>query len=154
MMSLLSSGSPTELELVHESLREQLSSQGDSARMVIGSTAMQMRGQSFAPDDEDLYEGFAFVQYVCAAAGIPVAAPEDLTGRMMEKIEDPQLLVRGDIVSLKLERAEGVYTLLAIASDDGSVIYATPSNPWVLESDVGELGAQEIYRCSVETTEE
>ena len=148
MMSLLSSGSPTELELVHESLREQLSSQGDSARMVIGSTAMQMRGQSFAPDDEDLYEGFAFVQYVCLAAGIPVVTPEDLIAQINVPVLHPSEPQNGDILSVQREDGS---VLLAIATGAGGAVYAKQDGGYVLETDLRSLAAGEVQRWNMQS---
>ena len=138
------------LENAREDLSDRISELKDAAD-VIGSMALRVRGRSFDISDGEEQEGFSFVQYVCVAAGIPVIAPEDLTARITETVEDPQTLIAGDVVMLKLERADGAHELLAIASGDGRVVYATSGDPWVLESDLSMMNAAEIRRWSMET---
>ena len=148
MMSLLTAGSPVHLDAMRQTLREQVRNQGDSARAVLGSTAMRLRGQSFEPDDEDLYDGFAFVQYVCVTAGIPVAAPEDLIEQIITPvthIDEPQ---NGDILSI--QRADGT-VLLAIATGAGGAVYATQDGGYVLETDLRSLAAGEVYRWNMQS---
>lgn len=147
MVSLLTNGSPAALDSVRDSFREQLRNQSESARTLIGSAAMRLRGQSFEPDDEDLYDGFAFVQYVCTSAGIPVVAPEDvleLAADAVESYEEPQL---GDI--LVIQRADG--QLLAIATGTGSAVYATQDSGYVLETDLRSLAAGEVQRWNMQS---
>lgn len=148
LMALLSAGNVVDLDLAQETLREQMLNQGDSARAVIGSTALRLRGQSFEPDDEDMYDGFAFVQYVCISAGIPVVAPEDLIGLIatpVERYDEPQT---GDILSI--QRADGS-VLLAIATGASGAVYATQDGGYVLETDLRSLAAGEVYRWNVQS---
>ena len=148
LMTLLSVGSPVDLDLARETLREQMSNQGDSARAVIGSTAMRLRGQSFEPDDEDLYEGFAFVQYVCVSAGIPVVSPEDLISMITVPVERYDETQIGDILSIR--RADGS-VLLAIATGESSAVYATQDGGYVLETDLRSLASGEVYRWNMQS---
>lgn len=148
MTALLSVGSPMEMDYVRETLREQVRSQGDSARAVIGSTAMRLRGQSFEPDDEDLYDGFAFVQYVCVVSGVPVVAPEDLIDMIAEPVESFDEAQTGDILSI--QRADGT-SLLAIATGAGGAVYATQDGGYVLETDLRSLAAGEVYRWNMQS---
>jgi len=148
MLARLKNGSVQDLDQMRDALREQVANQGDSARAVIGSTALRLRGQSFEPDDEDLYVGFAFVQYVCVAAGIPVTAPEDLIELIsipVQSYDEPQ---SGDILSIQC--ADGT-VLLAIATGTGSAVYATQDGGYVLETDLRTLAAGEVYRWNMQS---
>lgn len=147
MMSLLTMGSPLALDDVRESFSLQVRGQTGSAGAIIGSAALRLRGQSFEPDDEDLYDGFAFVQYVCVSAGIPIVTPEDvleLATDPVESFDEPQA---GDILSIR--NADGAI-LLAIAAGNGSAVYATQDAGYVLETDLRSLAAGEVYRWNIQ----
>lgn len=150
MMGWLRSGEAANLEKVREQFREQVRSQNDSARTVIGSVAQRLRGQSFAPDDEDMYAGFAFVQYVCVSAGIPVVAPEDLMEMVTDPVESYSEPEAGDILAISSD--EGT-VLLAISAGNGSVIYATQEGGYVLESDLRSMADGQIYRWNMKAVE-
>jgi hypothetical protein len=151
LLAMLFSGGVEALDNVRESLREQLYMQGDSARTVIGNVAMRLRGQSFEPDDEDLYEGFAFVQYVCVLAGIPVVYPEDLMELAAEQVSDYSVLQAGDV--LAVHSADG-RILLAVSAGNGSAIYATQDSGYVLETDLRSLVNGELRRWNMSASAE
>lgn len=145
----LSGGSAVALDSVRESLLEQVRGQDETARAVVSNVASGMRGHSFEADDEDLFEGFAFVQYVCVAAGIPVVAPEDIMELINEKVEDESALHAGDIIVLRIDAPEGRRTRLAVSTGGGRAVYATPDSGWVLESPISNLSGSELYRWAL-----
>lgn len=151
MMGWLGSGEAAKLENVREKFREQVRSQNDSARTVIGTVAQRMRGQSFEPDDEDLYAGFAFVQYVCVTAGIPVVSPEEVLEQVSNPVDGYSEPEVGDI--LAIYNSDGS-VLLAISAGSGSAIYATQQSGYVLESDLRSLADGQIYRWNMRAVEE
>ncbi len=147
---LLDCGEGVNLETVRESFRSQVQNQGDSARTVIGSVAQRLRGQSFEPDDEDLYGGFAFVQYVCLSAGIPLVTPEELLALTQEPVQnysDPQA---GDI--LAIYRTDGS-VMFAVSSGNGSAVYATQDVGYVLESDLRNLSGSQVFRWNMQVAQ-
>lgn len=146
----LNSGEAADLDSVRDAFHEQVRSQNESARTVIGSVAQRLRGQSFESDDEDLYAGFAFVQYVCVAAGIPVVTPEDVMERVTEPVNSYSEPEAGDV--LAIHNPDGS-TLLAISAGNGSAIYATGQSDYVLESDLRTLAKGEIYRWNMKAVE-
>lgn len=146
----LNSGEAADLDSVRDAFLEQVRGQNDSARTVIGSVAQRMRGQSFEPDDEDLYAGFAFVQYVCVAAGIPVVAPEDVMERMTEPVNSYSEPETGDVLAIR--NADGS-VLMAISAGNGSAIYATGQSGYVLESDLRTLASGEVYLWNMKAVE-
>ena len=151
LMALLSYGSAVSMDLERENFNAQLLAQGDSARAIVGSAAARLRGQSFEPDDEDLYEGFAFVQYVCVAAGVPVVSPEvvlEMADDPVESFDEPEA---GDI--LVIYREDGS-VFMAISTGNGSAVYATQDEGYVLETDLRSLAAGGIDRWSMRTVEE
>lgn len=151
IMGWLNSGEAANLDSVREKFREQVRNQNDSARTVIGSVAQRLRGQSFEPDDEDLYAGFAFVQYVCVSAGIPVVAPEDVLELVVDPVESYSEPEAGDI--LAIHSSDGS-VLLAISAGGGSAIYATQQSGYVLETDLRSLADGQIYRWNMKAVEE
>lgn len=150
MMGWLNSGEAANLEGVRETFREQVRNQNARARAVIGSVAQRLRGQSFEPDDEDLYGGFAFVQYVCVAAGIPVVEPEEILALVSDPVESYSEPEAGDI--LAIYGADGS-VLLAISAGNGSAIYATQQSGYVLETDLRSLAGGQIYRWNMKAVE-
>jgi len=150
MMGWLNSGEAANLAKVRERFLEQVRSQNDSARTVIGSVAQRLRGQSFAPDDEDLYAGFAFVQYVCVSAGIPVVAPEDVLELVSDPVDSYSEPEAGDILAIYSDDGSA---LLAISAGNGSAIYATQQSGYVLETDLRSLADGQIYRWNMKAVE-
>lgn len=151
MLGWLDSGEAANLATVRENFREQVTVQSDSARTVIGSVAQRLRGQPFEPDDEDLYAGFAFVQYVCVTAGIPVVDPEEVIELAMDPVRNYSEPEAGDI--LAIYDAEGS-VLLAISAGGGSAIYATQQSGYVLETDLRSMDDGEIFRWNMKAVAE
>lgn len=149
-VALLESGNAVPLSDVREQFVLQTQGQDDAARTVIGSVAARNRGQSFEGDDEDLYEGFAFVQYVCVAAGIPVVTPEDIIDRINEPVEDASILQSGDLLLFRLEAGQ---IRLAISTGEERVVYATPETGRVLEYYLRDLQYEALYRWNSEADE-
>ena len=148
LLARLESGSAAALtEEMHEQLRLQMDGAGEEERTAIAATALQLRGRSFEADDEDLYRGFAFVQYVCLAANVPVTEPEELLKRIADPVERYDEPEAGDI--LMFVGSDSV--LLAVSSGNGSAVYATAQSGYVLESDLRSLNTGELYRWSMET---
>ena len=105
---------------------------------------------SFESGYEDLYEGFAFVQYVCVYAGIPVVWPEDVLVMIQEPVEDAAQLQPGDLIALYYNEGEEQQMLMAIASGDSRVVYATQDGAYVLESALSDMKYDALYRWSSE----
>lgn len=137
------------LDAMRETFRAQVQAQDDTARAVVGSVALNARGRAFKADDEDLYEGFAFVQYVCVSAGIPVVVADDIVGLIDEKVEDLSAPQPGDILAIQKEGEGGTHLMLAVAAGDGRAIYATPASGWVLESYLRDMEGTAIYRWNM-----
>ena len=151
MIGLLNAGSPMELDWVRETFLEKVRGQNDSAKTLIGSAAQRLRGQSFEPDDEDLYEGFAFVQYVCVLAGIPVVTPEDVLEMATEPVTDYSATEAGDILVF---RDEEEHVLMAICAGNGNAVYATQDGGYVLETNLRSMNAGELYRWNMKAVVE
>lgn len=142
----LNAGDAVPLEGAREAFSAQVLGQDGTAQPVLSGIALNARGQSFAADDEDLYRGFAFVQYACVAAGIPISSPEEVVALADAPVGDPSALRPGDVIVL---RADDGRVTMAISSGSGRAVYATQESGWVLESDLSALGAGELYRWDV-----
>ena len=147
---LLASGTAVGLDGVREDFRSQVRAQEATVRAVIGSLAMQERGRSFEADDEDLFEGFAFVQYVCVSAGIPLVSPDDVTELITERVEDFDAPVAGDILAFRMDDVEGMHMMLAVSTGDGRAVYATQDSNYVLEGYLSGMYGGELYRWNME----
>ena len=149
-LALLDSGTAIPLDAVRERFLEQTRVLDDAARTVLGSVAERCCGHSFEGDDEDLYEGFAFVQYVCVSAGIPVVAPSDLTDRISLPVEDPNDLKPGELLLFRM--ADGKQ-LMAVSTGEGRAVYATPESGRVLEYYLRSMDYESVCRWSAEAGE-
>lgn len=147
---LLWSDSAVTLEQVRDDFRSKISIQNETARDAIGNFALRSRGTSFESDVEDLYEGFAFVQYVCVAAGIPVVSPEDLIEIVNIPVESVNDLKGGELLLFQLENYEGGRMRFAISTGGNSMVYATHNSGWVLESSLESLDLADVYCWNME----
>jgi len=136
------------LESARQSFLDQVLLMDSNARDVIGSVAMRSRGIAFEAGYEDLYEGFSFVQYVCVYAGVPVVWPEDLLYRITEQVTEPAALRPGEIIAMYFDEEDGRRMLMAIASGEGRAIYAGHDSAYVLESQLSQMGYDELCRWS------
>ena len=146
-LALFNSGTAVPLDDVRDRFLDQVRAQDASARTVLGSVAERSCGHSFEGDDEDLYEGFAFVQYVCVSAGVPVVAPSDLIDRITVQVEDPGDPQFGELLIFQLI---GGKQLMAVSTGAGRVVCATPESGRVLEYYLRDMDYEALYRWNLE----
>lgn len=112
----------------------------------ISDIANRMLGASFEELDADLYPGFAFVQYVCVAAGVPVTGPEALIHLTDQKVEAGENLPEGNIVVFQSATGDSVSIMLTISGGGDKIIYATAAGGWVVLSHMDQMAGSNIYR--------
>ena len=151
-------GSDTLIELLSETARgiddprvqeryAQLMTDRDASLQTrIGQIALSKVGTPFDQPEDDLYPGFAWVQYVCVAAGLPVTAPEALIRLAEDPITDASEVESGDILAFQTTRLDSVTMLLTIGAGEGRILYATPAVGWVVMSYVDQIESERVYR--------
>lgn len=112
----------------------------------ISDIANRMLGASFEEMDDDLYPGFAFVQYVCVAAGVPVTGPEALIHLTDQKVEMGEDLPDGNIVAFQSATGDSVNIMLTISGGGDKIIYATAAGGWVVLSHMDQMAGSNMYR--------
>ena len=147
----MAEGSVLTLEQAKNGFNQILSTQDGVARAVVGNVAARMRGQAFDAGEEEMFRGFAFVQYVCAAAGVPVVSPEALVERVTIPVDDYEEPEAGELLVFRKDDAEGVHLMLAVSMGEGRIVYATADNGWVLESHLDKIQGADIYRWDLRT---
>lgn len=148
---IMSSGSARTVDQARGEFDAALSVQDGVAQAVIGNVASRMRGQAFDVGEESLFKGFSFIQYVCAAAGLPVVSPEVLVERINNPVEDYSEPQAGELLVFRRDDAEGVHLMLAVSMGEGRIVYATSDSPWVLESHLDQMHGADIYRWDLRT---
>ena len=123
-----------------------LAAADETAQAALAEKATAMLGTAFGTVDDDLYPGFSFVQYVCAAAGLPVTQPEDLIRMADQQVESASAVYSGDIVAFQSVSGDSVSIMLAIGAGDGKVICTTDNGGWVVVSFMDQLESSNIYR--------
>ena len=112
----------------------------------IAELAKNLVGSAFSYEDDPLYPGFAFAQYVCVAAGLPVTAPETLMRLADDPVESSDEVQPGNIVAFQTSAGENVSMRLTVGAGEGRVIYATPDIGWVVVSYIDQIDSENVYR--------
>ncbi len=107
--------------------------------------AQGLLGTRFGAADDELYPGFAFVQYVCVAAGLPVTFPEDLIRMASRQVESLEAAEPGDIIAFQTSSTDAVTMQLAIGAGDGRVICTTGDGGWAVLSYMDQLAGATLY---------
>jgi hypothetical protein len=116
-----------------------------SARARILEIAKAHIGASFTGEEDDLYPGFSYVQYVCVAAGLPVTIPEDLIGMAAQQVQSIDEVGAGDIVAFQSNGDNAVNMVMAIGTGDGMVIGTSESGGWAEPSYMEHMNGATIY---------
>ena len=131
--------------IVQQRFQMMLDAADADAQADVARRANGLLGAAFGSGDDELYPGFAFVQYVCVAAGLPVTFPEDLIRMADLQVESIAAVEPGDIVAFQSASADTVTIRLAIGAGDNRVICTTPSGGWVVLSYMDEMEGTTIY---------
>ena len=131
--------------IVQQRFQLMLDGAGAQAQGHIARIAEGLLGAGFGGGDDELYPGFAFVQYVCVSAGLPVTFPEDLIRMADRQVETIEAVEAGDIVAFQSASADAVTIQLAIGAGDGKVYCTTESGGWVVLSYMDQMEGATIY---------
>lgn len=112
----------------------------------IAEIAGGLVGKEFSVRDDALYPGFALVQYVCVAAGLPITAPETVIRLADDPVEDPDEVQVGNILAFQTAGSDNVTMLLTVGAGEGRIIYATPEVGWVVMSYLSQIDSESVYR--------
>lgn len=131
--------------VVQDRFTQVLDAADEDTQAEIARIALSLVGASFGSTDDELYPGFAFVQYVCVAAGLPVTFPEDLIRMADRQVESVAAVEAGDIVAFQSASADAVTMLLAIGAGNGMVVGTTESGGWAELSYMDRMEGATIY---------
>lgn len=138
--SRLKSAQAIGMDRVRDSFSQQVRLQSDAALEGILGAAMALRGREFEPFGAELCDGFAFVEYVCVAAGVPVTDAEELGALVSEPVEDVNALQMGEIIAFYPDGDTEAPCKMGVYAGSRRMICATKDEPWVLECDITENG--------------
>jgi len=148
---LMSDTAPSMLDGgVQQRFSDMLSSADDAARARILDIAKAHIGASFDGEEDDLYPGFSFVQYVCVAAGLPVTIPEDLIGMAAQQVQSIDDVKAGAIVAFQSNGDNAVNMVMAIGMGGGKVIGTSESGGWAEPTYMEQMDGATIYCWSGE----
>lgn len=108
--------------------------------------AHNLLGSEFIETENSLYPGFAFVQYICVAEGLPVTTPECLIAMTDYRVEPGSALPVGNVVAFQTMSGDSVSILLTISVDENRVIYSTADSGWVVLSYLDQMDTTNVYR--------
>ena len=143
---LMADNAPSMLDAaVQQRFASMLSNADASVRPRISDIATAHIGALFEGEEDDLYPGFSFVQYVCVAAGLPVTIPEDLIGMASQEVQSMDSVAAGDIVVLQSNGDNVVNMVMAIGIGDGRVVGTSESGGWAELSYMEQMDGATIY---------
>lgn len=131
------------VQAVYESVMAKLN---DDVFERMAKIANRMLGTSFEERGADLYPGFAFVQYVCVAAGVPVTDPETLIRLTDCEVEMGESPSAGNVIAFQSVTGDSVSIMLTISDGEGKIIYATAAGGWVVLGYMDQLDNSSVYR--------
>jgi len=131
--------------IVQQRFQMMLDAADGDTQAEIGRIAASLAGTSFGGGDDELYPGFAFVQYACVAAGLPVTFPEDLIRMADLQVETIAAVEPGDIVAFQSASADAVTIQMAIGAGNGQVLCTTRTGGWVIYSYMDQMEGATIY---------
>lgn len=130
---------------VQQGFQDQLATQNGSAMGAVAEIANHMLGTAFESEENDLYPGFTFVQYVCVAAGLPVSNPEALIRLTNQRVENVEEVAEGDVVVFQNATGDAVNIQCTICVGDGKIIYASSEGGWVVVSSMSQMEDSNVY---------
>ena len=143
---LMAEDAPSLLDAeVQRELREQLSRVDAGAHGAMAEIASRMLGTAFGGGDDALYPGFAFVQYVCVAAGLPVTQPEDLVRLANRRVNKPSAVLPGDVVAFQNAEDDSVTIRMTLGTGDGKILYTTGEDGWVVLGFIEQMEYTDVY---------
>lgn len=137
---------PMSAPAVLERFAAVLSSRSADVQSTIAENAARMVGTAFDAPDDPLYPGFALVQYVCVAAGLPITQPETLIRLADDPVEDANEVAAGNVVAFQTADGDSVAMLLTVGAGEGRVIYVKPDAGWVVMGYITQIDSVSIYR--------
>ena len=144
---LLAEDAPSLMDsAVRQDFRDQLDHADTGAHGAMAEIASRMLGTAFGDAEDALYPGFAFVQYVCVAAGLPVSQPEDLVRLANRKVRNLNAVQPGDVVAFQNTNDSSVTILLALGAGDGRILYTTGAEGWVVQGFIDQMEYTDVYR--------
>ena len=154
-MLMSGSGRPLNDASVQESFNAMLAARCEGVQAKLSEIASRMLGEAFEAPDDALYPGYALVQYVCVAAGLPITQPEALIRLADVPVDASRQIEAGNVVAIQTDDGDSVSMLLSIGAGEGRVIYATSKVGWVVMTYVDQLRSASVYRWAegVETSE-
>jgi len=143
---LMADNAPNMLDgSVQQRFASMLSEADASVQSRMLDIAMSHIGAAFEGEEDDLYPGFSFVQYVCVAAGLPVSIPEDLIGMASQQVQSMDSVGAGNIVVFQSNGDNVVNMVMAIGIGDGRVIGTSESGGWAEPSYMEQMEGATIY---------
>lgn len=147
--ALLAEDAPAaQSEAAQQAFSERLDAANGETQAALAAAAEGLLGAGFGDAADGLYPGFAFVQYACAQAGLPVLQPETLVSMAGTPVTAASAVQAGDILALQGEDSGGVSMLLGIGAGDGKLYYATDAGGWIVLGFVSQIHSTSAYRWS------
>lgn len=139
-VSRLENGQAIGMDRVQDSFAQQVRVQNDSALALLSSVAVHQRGKAFSISDAATNVSFAFVQYVCVSAGIPVTDVGEINALITDPVEDIGALREGEIVAFYPNGDTSLLRQMGVYAGSWRMICVTDAEPWVLECDISQNG--------------
>jgi len=143
---LMADSAPNMLDgAVQQRFAAMLDEAGATAQAQMAEIARGLIGEAFEDEDDDLYPGFNFVQYVCVAAGLPVTFPEDVIGMAAQQVQSIAEVQPGSIVAFQSNGEDVINMVMAIGIGNSTVIGTSESGGWAELSYMERMNGATIY---------
>lgn len=128
-----------------EALENSLAGIGKNDLETVALAAEEMLGKAFAQQGDELFPGFAFVQYVYAVSGMAIYSPGQIMETESLLLSSSAQVRPGEIVAVERAEQSGTRMYFGVGLGEGKIAYVSADTGYVVSQDMAQMDFTGIY---------